>query len=353
MRTYSRLFGLIIIAIITTCLLFLSSATLSKDNVCVYHQEAYQGVNLSNLSIELEKTGLIGEIHGAVSKEKLYVLSVRDPENFFNFRHFSVIPGNQKAQETLRKVKRHEQVCLKGKLIDNPSRMPHLLVESAKIMESWSGLEGYENYEHKASLPQELREQTRGLFKVHAISNQGEILVVEYLDIIIPVFVQEPELTKDLYRGDLVEIDYKIQSYPDNPTHLRLNLQEENPLKVIDKLVAQQGQLKKMSGNLVKFPKSPQLKFDVYAIEVLTQEIPRYYTLVNFEDLKKFEQIRLKLARIWNDNLSTVKRGRNFLINPNVTIEAQGMINIISPQQANPQILLEDADKIREEKENN
>ncbi len=124
-------------------------------------------------------------------------------------------------------------------------------------------------------------------------------------------------------------------------------------MKVIDKLVAQQGQLKKMSGNLVKFPKSPQLKFDVYAIEVLTQEIPRYYTLVNFEDLKKFEQIRLKLARIWNDNLSTVKRGRNFLINPNVTIEAQGMINIISPQQANPQILLEDADKIREEKENN
>lgn len=346
MKRYQSFLLLITIAVITVVITLFGEA-LSAPTSCVYNQSAYLGLNLSSLSVELEKTGLLGEIHGAVSGEQLYVLSVREPDNFFDFRHFSLIAANQKTQETLGKVKRHDQVCLKGKLIDNPSPQPHILVESATIIESWSGKTGHEKYQYEATIPQELKDKTNVVVKVHAINNQGRILVVEYLDRVIPLFVETPELTKNLYRGDLINISYQLQPSPEKPTHLRLNIEEKLPLEIVDRLVARQGKEETLRGKLVKFSQSPQLKFDVYAMEVITQGIPRYFTLVNFEDIKEFEKIRLKLAKIWDNNLNTVKTGRNFLINPHVTIEAQGTINIISPQQANPQILLENANDIQ------
>ncbi len=344
-RYQSRLL-LIIITIITGVITLVSSA-LSVPESCVYHPEVYQGVNLSNLSNELEKTGLLGEIHGTVPEENMFVLTVRDPDNFFKFQHFSVIPGNRQTQENLKKVGRHDQVCLQGKLIKNPSPQPHIVVKSAFVTESWEGLKGYKNYEYQADIPEELKYKNNAIFKVHFVDSEGNILVVEYKDKVLPIFVKNTELTKDLYRGDLIDISYKIQTWPGQPTHLNLNLNTENPLKMVDKLVAKHNRETTLTGKLVKFPQSPQIQFDVYAIEVITDGLPRYYTLVNFEDIKEFETIREKLANIWNDKLDTVKSGRNFLINPNIMIEAQGKINVISPQQANPQILLKNANKIK------
>ena len=346
MKRYQSLF-LVIIAVLTGGMIYLSSA-LSASETCVYHEEAYQGMNLSSLSVELEKTGLLGEIHGAVEQGQLYVLTVRHPDNFFQFRHFSLIPANRKTKATLGKLHRHDKICLKGKLIDNPSPQPHILVSSAKIRESWTGLEGYEEYKYQAKIPEDLKNKSHLIVKVHAINEEGKILVVEYKDKVLPIFVKKPKLTKDLYRGDLIEISFKIQSFPENPTHLEIDLEAEKSLKIIDKLVNQHEKKETLRGKLVKFPQSPQLKFDVYAIEVITQDIPRYFTLVNFEDEQEFEKIRLKLEKLWNENSKTIEAARNFLINPNVIIEAQGTINLISPQQANPQILLEDETKIRQ-----
>ncbi len=345
-KRYQSQLILIVITIITGVLALVSSA-LSVPEPCVYNPEVYQGVNLSNLSNELENTGLLGEIHGTVPEENIFVLAVRDPDDFFKFQHFSVIPGNQKTQETLKKVGRHDQVCLQGKLIKNPSPQPHIVVKSAVVKESWQGLEGYENYEYKADIPAELKYKNNAIFKVHFVNEEGKILVVEYKDKVLPIFVKNTELTKDLYRGDLIDISYKIQTWPGQPTHLNLNLNPETPIKIVDRLVAKHNTETTLTGKLVKFPQSPQILFDVYAIEIVTEELPRYYTLVNFEDSKEFEKIREKLANIWNDNLDTVTSGRNFLINPNIMIEAQGKVNVISPQQANPQILLENADKIQ------
>ncbi|MDJ0658286.1 MAG: hypothetical protein QNJ42_02225 [Crocosphaera sp.] len=345
-KQYKALFLLLFIAVTASVITFFSSGLLA-DPTCVYHEEAYQGVDLLNLSHELEQTGLLGEIHGAVPEENMFVLSVRDPDNFFKSQLFSVIPGNQKTQATLKEVRRHDQVCLKGKLVENPSPQPHIVVKSAVVMESWDGLADYNDYKHQAQIPAELNYKNHAMFKVHAINNEGKILVVEYKDKVLPIFVETPELTRDLYRGDFIDVSYKIQSWPRKPTHLNLNLNAKVPIKMVDQLVKQHGTEKKLTGKLVKFPQSPQIKFDVYAIEVITQGLSRYYTLVNFEDAKEFENIREKLATIWNNNLDTVQSGRNFLINPNIIIEAQGNINMISSQQANPQILLDNANKIQ------
>jgi hypothetical protein len=62
----------------------------------------------------------------------------------------------------------------------------------------------------------------------------------------------------------------------------------------------------------------------------------------------EFENIRQKMAKIWDDNVATAKSGRNMLINPQVTIEATGLISIISTEQANPQILLDTAEQIQQ-----
>ena len=64
--------------------------------------------------------------------------------------------------------------------------------------------------------------------------------------------------------------------------------------------------------------------------------------------MAKFQAIREKLAKIWNENAATAISGRNMLINPEVTMEAAGLGNIISPEQANPQILLDSTEQIKQ-----
>ncbi|MGD1917975.1 MAG: hypothetical protein ACFCAD_03275 [Pleurocapsa sp.] len=81
-------------------------------------------------------------------------------------------------------------------------------------------------------------------------------------------------------------------------------------------------------------------------MEVDTQNIIRYFTLINFDNMTEFNRIRQKLAKIWDENSETAISGRNKLINPEVTIEAQGIANIISTEQANPQILLNSANDV-------
>ena len=321
----------------------------SPDEQCIYHSEAYEGLEMPRLSRELKTTGLIGRIHGAVESSKLFVMSVREPDDFFNYREFSLLPKNKQTLATLSQVNRHDRICIHGRIISNPSPQKHIAVKSVEVLESWIGLEGFPEYNREANIPTELLDRDSFIGKVHAIGEDGKILVMEYKDGVLPVFVKSPEYTKDLYRGDIVRLFYKLKKVPKRPTHLKLNSQVEQPVEIIDAIAEWNGKENTLTGNLVKFPQSPQLNFDVYALEVETQGVKRYFTLVNFEDIEEFQNIRDKLARIWDDNSQTAKLGRNMLINPNITIEAHGQTNIVSPEQANPQILLNTAQDIQQE----
>ena len=320
----------------------------SPDEQCIYHSEAYEGLEMTTLSRELKTTGLIGRIHGSVGASKLFVMSVREPDNFFSYREFSLLPKNKQTLATLSQVNRHDRVCIHGRIISNPSPQKHIAVKSVEVLDSWTGLEGFPEYRREANIPAELFDRDSFIGKVHAIGGEGKILVMEYKDGVIPVFVKSPEYTKDLYRGDIIRLSYKLKKIPKRPTHLKLNSQVEQPVEVIDAIADWNGQENTLTGNLVKFPQSPQLNFDVYAIEVDTMGVKRYFTLVNFEDMDEFQIIRDKLARIWDDNSATATLGRNMLINPEITIEAHGRTNIVSPEQANPQILLDTVADIRQ-----
>ena len=320
----------------------------SNSDVCTYHPEAYQGLNIENLSQELTSTGLIGRIHGAAGGSQMFVMAVREPNNFFNHREFSLISSDETTVEQLNQLNRHDLVCVQGDILTNPSPQKHIALSSIQVLESWSQPAGFAPYERQVNLPAEVKEQTSLIGKVHAIGEAGKILVIGYQDLVLPFYVQETKYTQNLYRGDIVQLNYQIQENPQRPLHLQLDTTVEQPLKVIDAIADWHNQPQTLKGSLVKFPQSPQLKFDVYAMEVDTQGIKRYFTLINFDDMIKFEQIRQKLAKIWDENLDTAISGRNMLINPEVSIEATGLGNIISSEQANPQILLESAEQVKQ-----
>ena len=344
--TKKYLYSLLIcltIAIVTVPRVF--SAT---DNACTYNPEVYQGLELSKLAQELENTGLIGSIHGAAKTSQMYVMSVREPNNFFSHREFSLLANDPASLDTLKQVNRHDRVCIQGNIIPNPSPQQHIAVNSIQIVEPWAQPEGFALYERQANIPEQLQRQSSLIGKVHAIGAEGKILVVEYQDGVIPIYVTATEYTQGLYRGDIVKLAYQIQQRPQEPLHLQLDTTVAKPIEVKDAIALWHNEANTLTGSLVKFPQSPQLKFDVYAIEVDTQGIKRYFTLINFEDIAAFENIRTKLAQIWDENAATAVSGRNMLINPEVTIEAQGITNIVSPEQANPQILLDSAANVRQ-----
>ncbi|MGK7896144.1 MAG: hypothetical protein AB4372_21660 [Xenococcus sp. (in: cyanobacteria)] len=343
---YALLICLTILAVISPRVL---NSNESNEPICSYHPEAYQGLELTNLSEELNNTGLIGRIHGAASESQMFVLSVREPNNFFSHREFSLLASDHAAPDRenlkiLDQANRHDLVCIQGNFISNPSPQQHITVRAIQVLESWSQPEGFATYQRQilAELPQ----NSSLIGKVHAIAAQGKILVIEYQDTIIPIYVTATEYTQGLYRGDIIKLSYQIQTHPRKPIHLMLDSEAEKPLEVLDAISSWQNQEQILTGNLVKFPQSPQLKFDVYAMEVETKGIKRYFTLINFEDIDEFQKIRHKLADIWDANASTAISGRNMLINPEVTIQARGLINIVSPQQANPQILLDSAEQV-------
>lgn len=323
------------------------SLVTSADEPCTYHAEAYEGLEVSQLSRELKSTGLIGRIHGAASTAQLFVMSVREPGNFFSHREFSLVPGDEATKATLSQVNRHDSICIQGDFLENPSPQKHVWVTSAEVLESWPGLDDLPPYERSAGIPAELATQTQFVGKVHAIGEDGKVLVVEYKDGVMPVFVEATEYTQGLYRGDIVRLSYALQERPQEPTHLKLDLNVAQPVEVLDAIASWHQQEKTLSGKLVKFPQSPQLRFDVYAIEVETQGIKRTFTLLNFEDMDAFTQIREQLAALWDSHVTTAVSGRNMLINPDVIVEASGSINVVSTEQANPQILLDSAEDIR------
>ena len=318
----------------------------STPDVCSYNPAAYQGLDIANLSQELTSTGLLGRIHGAASDTQMFVMAVREPDNFFSHREFSLIPQDKAVQDTLNQLHRHDLVCVRGDLIANPSPQKHITLNSIQVLEPWTQPE-VTPYQ-RTGIPEELNEQTSLTGKVHAIGGDGKILVVGYKDAVLPIYVSATEYTQGLYRGDIIKLAYQIQQYPQKPVHLQLDTTAQQPLEVIDAIASWNGQPKTLTGNLVKFPQSPQLKFDVYAMEVDTEGIERYFTLINFENMAEFENIRQKLAKIWDDHKATAVSGRNMLINPEVQIEATGIANIVSPEQANPQILLDSAEQIQQ-----
>lgn len=315
---------------------------------------ASAAIDMAQLESDLKTKGLVGSIHGSVLDSGLVVFTYRNPQNFFENVQLPLVSEKADIQSQLNQTKRHQIYKIQGSFIKNKAPLKHVLVETMTLLQDYESEVDHHSYQYKGDL-NELAQQTELTARVHAISPDGQVLVLEYKDRVLPVFVKESatqELIKPLFRGDLIKLRYKVRSEPEKPLHLSPVLTSEltapnKPVEVIESLVTQHGLPIEKTGILVKFPKSPQISFDVYAILVQDKNgTSIQYTLMNFDDQEAFKKIRQKVEDLWNKNPSTVQNDRNKLINPAVIIKARGTGNVVDPSQANPQILVSSPDDI-------
>lgn len=305
-------------------------------------------IPLDELEKQLKGNGLAGSIHGSSSDLGLFVFTYREPGNFFAHVELPLVASTEQIERTLRTLNRHDEVNLKGFFIENGAPIRHIFVESLTLLKKYENPAPVSDpYPYQANLPEDLVNQPEIIGKVHAVANEGKVLVIEYKDAVVPVVVERPELAKGLYRNDKVKLKIKVRNHPTQPTHVSLDVKAETPLTVLDKMVAWHGQKGSVEGVLVLFPKSPQVNFNVFALQVTDNHgVVREFTLVNFEDDKIFSEIRAKLQGIWDKHPGSVENGRNKLINRQVKLKATGTFNVVDPGQANPQVLLQGPDSI-------
>jgi hypothetical protein len=195
------------------------------------------------------------------------------------------------------------------------------------------------------------------LGQVHAnslVEGRGRALIVDWKDILIPIAVPTflESRSRDLIRGDIIQVTVKAVSTPHSTRHYVLDESSPAPLTIIDDIRLCHGQKRKVTGFLVKFEKSPAISTDVYAIRVVDSNgIARNFTLfpaVNDPDqfVEIFKAVSEKAKKAWESSTDPGLPIRNFYGKQSVQIEAEGTLNIVSSEQANAQIYLESADQV-------
>lgn len=302
---------------------------------------SFGAIDIVQFEKDLSGKGVIGEVHGAVNQLGLYVFTFREPGNFFEHLEFPLTTDQESVKAELAKLTRHDSVKIHGKFLTNHAPIKHISLSDITVVKKFEGGLAVPAYKYQAVLPKDLEGKTELVGKVHAIAQEGKVMVIEYKDAVVPVYVNEPKFTKDLYRNDKIRMKYTIRSFPGHPTHVSLNTKAVDPLVVTDSAVAMHGKPGAIEGYLILFPKSPQVIFNVFAVQhVDVNGVKREFTLVNFDDPKVFEKIRLQLQEWWDTHPGKIENARNKYINLNLKIRATGTFNVVDPGQANPQILL-------------
>ena len=287
--------------------------------------------------------GVEGSLHAAVPEQSLYVFSYMGENGFFEQVRLSLVPRSKEALELLKTLNRHDRVRVFGSLEFN-NNQPHIRMTDIQLIKSWGS--PFPPYKHEVTLPKDLEQMESFIGKVHAIHAGGTVVVLEYKDTVLPLVVAETQLdaTKDLFRGDKVKVHFNIAEHPRRPTHLELNSKVQPPIEVLDKVRSEHGQIHQFEGVLVMFPQSPQIKFNIFALQRdMGDGVVRDYTLIpKTFDSVQFEAMRNMLQAVWDKNSETAVNNRNKWIKKSIRIKAKGSINVIDPNQANPQILFED-----------
>jgi hypothetical protein len=298
------------------------------------------GIDMVAFEASLKSDGVQGWVHGRLGPLAVFVF--REKGDFFRYAIFPLVSHIPNIKTDLESLKRHDKIRIKGEFIDNGAPQKHIYVTELNVVERWDGGggESVPPYEHEAKIPEDLMTRTDFIGKVHFAAQDGSMVVCEYKDAVVPV-VGIPGKANNLYRGDKVKIRFKIQSHPRRPAHLVLDDTVDKPVEVLERLVDLHGRVTCVDGTLVKFPKSPEVSFDVFALQRTDSDfVTLDYTLVNFEDVELFKAIREKAASAWNQHPETVVNGRNKLHNPRLNVKACGTLNVVSPSQANPQVLI-------------
>ncbi len=289
---------------------------------------------------QLANEGLSTEVHGAPKDLGHYTATVRDPNNFFKFEIYTLFSEDATVNSELSSLSRHDKIRVWGE-VKNYGPQKHIKITRFVVETKFQEMP---EYQRQAQLPSSFpaaNESFRAL--VHFADKDKKVLVVEYKDAVLPVRVPAQVALPDLYKNDIVEMKAALSAHPESPFHLKVS-----EIAVKEAIVALHAQPIERSGALVLFPKSPQVKFDIYAVqENLADGLSRQYTIINFENTELFEQIRNKLKGYWDAADQTkIVNGRNKLVNPSLIVKIKGTGNLVDKSQANPQILVDNIENV-------
>ena len=315
---------------------------------------AAPSIDLEELRKQLKGAGLVGEIHSSDSANRQYVFTYRHPKDFFTNVQIAMVARKDDIRDFFKEMKRHDRVKVKGDFIHQgdilpESPQPHIEVASIEMVKKYESPVPVPEPRFKKTtlLPQELLEKTEADFLVHANVRNGAGLVLEYKDNFVFVTVPDPKLAAHVFRNDRVHARFQRQNFPKQPMHIELAQNEPSKpsLVVTDSVRALHGKRFTQRGNLVRFPKSPQINRDIWAVEQKGLDgNSRTFTLVNFTKKGELDRIDARLRAWWDAEPNAVVDGRNKLVNTNVTITATGVMNVVDPNQANAQMRLKASD---------
>lgn len=308
--------------------------------------EAYENnvISYDRLNTCLGNEGVLLEVHGIVPVSSMFVVTFRNANNFFQSVHLSLLGADQQTRNMIRTLRRHDVVLVKGSINSEiPAPQRHLVANSISLKERSPESTPAQNYNYEA-LPDVVLNMTELTGKVHAVYAEGQVLVIEYKDMVIPVFVKEQwlEQTKSLFRGDIIAIKYIVQRGPRRPVHLNLDPSKTDSFRVLRSVITGHGEPVKMSGKLIMFPQSPMVRFPVFAIDVdMGNGVFLPHTVLSFTDPELFKAARELFQAAWDQNPSTIRNYRNKFVNDAITVTVSGTYNMIDPGQANPQIVID------------
>ena len=218
--------------------------------------EIINNINLDAVEKELKSTGATGHVHGAASAYGHYVLTIRDKNNFFNHLEFSMVPMNNQVKAVFKTLGRHDKVKVFGRFSTrNPSAFKHIYVNKVEVVKRYTSDRRVPRYDHSLNLPAEFKDKDTFIGKIHAITYEKKVLVVEYKDTVLPLFVDNTDLIKHLYRNDIVEIAFNvIRCRGRKPLHLEVNEEVNEPIKVLSSMVEGHATPITLTGELVMFP---------------------------------------------------------------------------------------------------
>jgi hypothetical protein len=239
--------------------------------------------------------------------------------------------------------------------VNKVSPLGHILVTDVRVVKKYTpnvDVSAHQYSVSMADLVADLKGKDALYGVVHAQTTGGGVLVIDYKDTVLPVFVSEAhrEAAKALYRGDIVGLAYTARETPHEPLHLETNASVAKAIEVYDHMVWCNGHDVTLTGELVLYERSPQISIDVYALRHTDANgMQRNWTLINFDDMEVFDAIQKKVADAWTAQKASAVVGRNFQVNPKIRVTAAGVMNVVSPSQANPQINLPTADSLQVE----
>lgn len=314
---------------------------------------SWAGIDIEEVDKKLSSEGIDGYMHGAVPSFSYYVMNYGPT---LRSLQFNLVALKKAEADILSTLKRHDKVRVFGKVIRNHSPAVHIHVDKIEILKKYKDASQEESNQGDIGGNFSIGEEEKTLFgKVHAVIGEGAGIVMDYQGLVIPVLINSEQraYANKLYRNDIIQMSVLKMQKSHGPLHLISN--PGKTMNVVDHMANCHGKEIRLKGILTLFEKSPQINRDVFAIKVSdSNEIQRNFTLFPGIDpvknlsgfMQLFEAISSKMQSEWSNLEQYKQRERNSYSNPKVVITAYGKMNIVSKNQANPQLYISDLSDI-------